>query len=160
MIARNIFKIKTLQKNLGGGPKLGWKLGQGFCHFLKVPSLVFPDIVQDYSLGQCLTASKVETSKKLFRAKWVQNNFYILILPSVHLNLFVSCEFCEIFQKTSKRLLLNQRSAHSSMKFSGFIVTFVNIFCDCHGGCKQLFLENLNFLQIVDVSHIPKNENI
>ena len=36
---------------------------QGFCHFLKFASLLFLDIVQDCSLGQCLTSSRDRTSK-------------------------------------------------------------------------------------------------
>ena len=35
-----------------------------FFHFLKFASLVFVNIAQDCSLGQCLTSSKAETSKK------------------------------------------------------------------------------------------------
>ena len=35
-----------------------------FCHVLKVAPLVFPDIAQDSSLGQYLTSSRAETSKK------------------------------------------------------------------------------------------------
>ena len=31
-----------------------------FCHFLKFASLVFLDIAQDCSLGQCLTSSRAE----------------------------------------------------------------------------------------------------
>ena len=41
----------------------------GFCHFLKVPSLVFPDIAEDCILGQCLTVSRAETSKKKKKKK-------------------------------------------------------------------------------------------
>ena len=81
MIALNILQVK---------PLIGSKLAQGFCHFLKVPSLVFPNIAQDYSLGQCLTASRAETSKKSFLAKIrAEMIFSILMLSSVHSNLFV-----------------------------------------------------------------------
>ena len=44
------------------GPQIGSEIS--FCHFLKVVSLVFLDILQDCSLGQCLTSSRAETSKK------------------------------------------------------------------------------------------------
>ena len=38
----------------GGGVRQGHKLGPklGFCHFLKIASLVFIDVAQDCSLGQ------------------------------------------------------------------------------------------------------------
>ena len=65
MIDWNIVQIKPLKKKLGG-PKLGSKLRQGFCHFLKVSSLFFPDIGKDCSLGQDLAASRAKTSKKNF----------------------------------------------------------------------------------------------
>ena len=65
---------KTFEKDWGGGGggggKLGTKLRWGFSHFLKVPSLVFPDIAQDCSLGQCLIAIRAETSKIFFWAKF------------------------------------------------------------------------------------------
>ena len=41
-----------------------WAQNQGFCHFLKVASLVSHDIAHDCSLGQCLTSSRGTTSKK------------------------------------------------------------------------------------------------
>ena len=41
-----------------------WVQNEGFCHFLKVASLIFLDIEQDCSLGQqCLTFSRAGTSK-------------------------------------------------------------------------------------------------
>ena len=40
-----------------------------FCHFLKVSSIVFPDIAEDCILGQCLTVSRAETSKKKKKKK-------------------------------------------------------------------------------------------
>ena len=43
-----------------GAPR--WVRNLGFCHFLKVASLVFLDIAKDCSLGQCLTSSRAETS--------------------------------------------------------------------------------------------------
>ena len=77
---------KTLEKNFWG-PKLDSKLGQGFCHFCKVP-LVFPDIAQDCSLGQFLTASRTETSKKdFFWPKLTEMIYSILMLLSVLSNL-------------------------------------------------------------------------
>ena len=39
-----------------------WVQDEGFWHFLKVASLVFLDIAQDCSLGQCLTSRGAETS--------------------------------------------------------------------------------------------------
>ena len=50
------------------GPKLGLKLGF-FCHFLKVASLVFLNIVHSCSFEQCLTSSRAETSKKNLKPK-------------------------------------------------------------------------------------------
>ena len=41
-----------------------WARNYGVCPFLKVAPLVFLDIAQDRSLGQCLTTSRVETLKK------------------------------------------------------------------------------------------------
>ena len=41
-----------------------WFQNQSFRHFLKFASLVFFDIAQDCRLGQCLTSSRAETSKK------------------------------------------------------------------------------------------------
>ena len=41
-----------------------WTRNQVFYHFLKFASLVFLDIAQDGSLGQCLTSSRAETSEK------------------------------------------------------------------------------------------------
>ena len=49
-------------EKISGAPK--WVQHYGFCHFLKVTSLVFLDIAQDCSLGQSLTSSRAETSKK------------------------------------------------------------------------------------------------
>ena len=49
---------KTNEKKFCGS-KLGPKLG-----FSQVSSLVFLDIAQDCSLGQFLTSSRAETSKK------------------------------------------------------------------------------------------------
>ena len=67
------------------------KLGQDFRHFLKVSSLVFPDIAQDCSLGQCLTASRAETSKKKLGGKIGGEMifFSILMLPNIRSNLLV-----------------------------------------------------------------------
>ena len=68
------------------GPKLGPKLD--FLPFLKVISLVFLDIAQDYSLGQCLTSSRAEAFKNNFVAQiWAEMIFFILMLSSVHSNL-------------------------------------------------------------------------
>ena len=66
----------------------------GFCHFLKVPSLVFPDIAEDCILGQCLTVSRAETSKKKKKKKiegkiGAEMIFSILMLLSFHSNLLV-----------------------------------------------------------------------
>ena len=45
------------------GPKLGSKLG--FLPFVRVVSIIFLDVGQDCSFGQCLTFSRAETSKKI-----------------------------------------------------------------------------------------------
>ena len=80
--------MKPLKKNIRGS-KLGLKLEQGFCHFLKVPSLVFPDIVQDCSLGQCLTTSRAEPSKKDFGQNWGRN--YLFYSHVVECSLKLAC---------------------------------------------------------------------
>ena len=49
--------------------KIHWLQNYGFCHFLKVPLLVFLDIAQNCSLGHCLTARRAETSKKKKKKK-------------------------------------------------------------------------------------------
>ena len=48
-----------------------------FCHFLKFGSLIFLDIAQDCSLGQCLTSSRVKTSKTKFCVfNWGRNDLF------------------------------------------------------------------------------------
>ena len=65
---------KTHEKNFSG-PNFWVKTGQNrawslvFCHFLKFGSLVFLDIALDCSLGQCLTSSRDEISKKKKKEK-------------------------------------------------------------------------------------------
>ena len=63
---------KTHEKN--GAPKLGPKFG--FLPFSQscIIRLVFLDIAQDCSLGQCLSSSKAEISKKKKKKKknWVE----------------------------------------------------------------------------------------
>ena len=68
---------------------------QGFCDVLKVASLVFLDIAQDCSLGQCLTSSRAETSKIFFEAQIVvEMIFSILMSWSIHSDLLV--KFCSV----------------------------------------------------------------
>ena len=75
--------------------KIHWLQNYGFCHFLKVPLLVFLDIAQNCSLGHCLTARRAETSKKKKKKKkkktqiGLEKIFSILMLSSVHSNLLV-----------------------------------------------------------------------
>ena len=62
-IVLQLVEVKPMKKNFGGlkfGPKFG------FWNFLKVALLVFLDIAQDCSLGQCLKSSGAGTSKKKF----------------------------------------------------------------------------------------------
>ena len=62
-IVLQLVEVKPMKKNFGGlkfGPKFG------FWNFLKVALLVFLDIAQDCSLGQCLKSSGAGTSKKNF----------------------------------------------------------------------------------------------
>ena len=65
----------------------------GFWHFLKVASLVFLDIAEDCSLGQCLTFSRAETSEIFENHFGAQTGakmiFSILMSWSIHLNLLV-----------------------------------------------------------------------
>ena len=53
---------ETLEKKYGS-PNLGLKSRERFRHFLKVPSLGLPNIAQECSLRQFLTASRGKTSK-------------------------------------------------------------------------------------------------
>ena len=61
-------------KKKSGAPN--WVRNKGFCHFLKVTSLVFLDIAQGYSLGQCQTSSRAETSKQICGRNWSRNDFF------------------------------------------------------------------------------------
>ena len=61
-----LVKIKFTKKNLGAK---NWVRNYVFRHFLKLASLVFLDIAQDCSLGQCLTSTRAETSEKNFVAQ-------------------------------------------------------------------------------------------
>ena len=77
-----------------GGPKLGPKFG--FLPFSQscIIRLVFLDIAQDCSLGQCLSSSKAEISKK----KLSRNSemiFSILMLSIIHSELLVKLTFFE-----------------------------------------------------------------
>ena len=82
-----------MKKNLGtkigqNRPKSGWK--SVFCCFLKCGSLVFLNISQDCSLRQCLTSSRVKTSRTKFCGPNLgQIIFSILMLLSIHSNLLV-----------------------------------------------------------------------
>ena len=58
------------------GGKLGSKLFF-LGHFLKVASLVFLDIAQDCSLGQCLTYNRAETSRKNLWPKMGPKIFFL-----------------------------------------------------------------------------------
>ena len=79
---------KTHKKSFGAP---SWDRNQGFCYFLKFASLVFLDIAQDYSLGQCLISNRAATSSQIFFVAEVgaEMIFSILMLSSVHSNLFV-----------------------------------------------------------------------
>ena len=62
-VVLQLVEVNPMKKNYGGlkfGPKFG------FWNFLKVALLVFLDIAQDCSLGQCLKSSRAGTSKKKF----------------------------------------------------------------------------------------------
>ena len=68
---------KTHEKNLGAR---NWVQNYGFWDFLKVASLVFLDITHDFSLRQCLTSSRAETSKlqkKIFF--YVHSNLFLFL---------------------------------------------------------------------------------
>ena len=80
-----------------GGPKLGPKFG--FLPFSQscIIRLVFLDIAQDCSLGQCLSSSKAEISKKK-KKKLSRNSemiFSILMLSIIHSELLVKLTFFE-----------------------------------------------------------------
>ena len=80
-----------------GGPKLGPKFG--FLPFSQscIIRLVFLDIAQDCSLGQCLSSSKAEITKK--KKKNLSRNsemiFSILMLSIIHSDLLVKLTFFE-----------------------------------------------------------------
>ena len=85
------------------------------CFFLRLPfsfktvSLVFLDIAQDCSLGQCLRSSRAETSKKKKKKKKIvarigaEMILSILILLSVLSNLLVSLSKEDIVLETLKQ---------------------------------------------------------
>ena len=78
-------------KKLSGSQN--WIRNQGFCHFLKVTLLVFLDIAQDCSLGQCVTsirAKPLKKKKKNMAQIGAETICSILMLSSVHSNLLVS----------------------------------------------------------------------
>ena len=68
-----------MKKNWGAP---NWVQNQGFCYFLKVASLVFLDIAQNCILGQCLTSSRAETSKKIVAEIGTEMIFSILMLSN------------------------------------------------------------------------------
>ena len=85
-------EVKLTKKNLGGWE--GWEGGQNwvqnsiFCHFLKFASLVF--LALDCTLGECLTSSRAEISKKKLwfklgpnrpksKSKWVSSIFFLTL---------------------------------------------------------------------------------
>ena len=76
---KNLF----LREEVKIGPKLG------FLSF----SQVFLDIVQDSSLGQCLTSSGAETSKKIVAQIGAKMIFSILVSSSIQSNLLVFLVF-------------------------------------------------------------------
>ena len=79
---------KTWNKNLRAKQAKSWTKISFFCHFFKFGSLVFLDITQDFSLGQCVASSRAETSNKNFVAQiGAEMIFSILISSSVHSNL-------------------------------------------------------------------------
>ena len=83
-----------MKKNWGAP---NWVQNQGFCYFLKVASLVFLDIAQNCILGQCLTSSRAETSKKNCGRNWDRNDlFYSNVVESpLCLFYYESKETCE-----------------------------------------------------------------
>ena len=70
-----------------------WVQNVGFCHFLQVASLIFLDVVQDCSLGQCLTSSRAETVKEEMTQTEAKMIFSVLMLSSIHSDLLVLCDF-------------------------------------------------------------------
>ena len=59
---------KTHEKSFGAPSCVQ---NQGFYHFLNVASIVFLNIAQDCSVGQCLTSSRAETSPN-----WGRNHLF------------------------------------------------------------------------------------
>ena len=62
-----------MKKNSGVS---NWVGNQGFYHFLKVASLVFLDIAQDCSLGQCLASVDLKPPKNICCPNWGQNDLF------------------------------------------------------------------------------------
>ena len=61
----------TTGRDKAHGKKLGTQIGSEIMVFA-----IFLDIAQDCSLGQCLTSSRAETSKKKKKKKWGQNDLF------------------------------------------------------------------------------------
>ena len=55
---------KTLEKKKNLEPQIGFEIRVGFLLFYQSSIISFPDIFQECSLEQCLTASRAKTSKK------------------------------------------------------------------------------------------------
>ena len=69
-------------------------------------SLVFLDIAQNCSLGQCLTSSTAKTSKKKKKVVRAEIIFSILMSLSVHSNLLVYSKNLKFLRKrTSAKIL-------------------------------------------------------
>ena len=73
-----------------------WIRNQGFCHFLKVTLLVFLDIAQDCSLGQCVTsirAKPLKKKKKEYGPNWSRNDMFYSNVVERPLKLACFCYF-------------------------------------------------------------------
>ena len=97
----------------------GPRLGLGFSHFLKVASLYFLDIAQDCSLGQCLTSSRAETSKKNLGLKLESKWSFLFYCPeaSTQTSLFL-LKSTKYFKNLRKILIMQMKIVLRGKYFS------------------------------------------
>ena len=92
---------------------MGWKLG--FLPFSQGCFYTFLDIAQDSSLGQCLTSSRAETSKKIVAQIGVEMIYFILML-SVHANFFF--KYCKCYCTFNTVLFVKHTNKDNNQQFN------------------------------------------
>ena len=124
---RTTNRVKTHGKHFGEPNRVR---NYGFCHFIKVASLYLLDIAQDCSLGQCLTSSRAETSKKMFVAE-IEAKIIISIqmLLSVHSNLLaviIIIISIIIFSSSWYKIVKNTNKSQPSSRWNQFPCSFTH----------------------------------